>query len=203
MLLLDTGEKVKKVQDIEEHVRDLTNDINKRQQLWVEFLTHLKGATATQFDQMLRINNYTGELNFDDVSKTLDLNVHKGERRDARKNDVKGLSGGERSYTTICLLIALGENLETPFRILDEFDVFLDPQNRKLVMSVLIHTAKQLLHRQFIFITYVISNVCRVNCINCSLLTRHMLSFTDSPQDLSGIKVDNKVRIFKLAPPVS
>lgn len=135
----------------------MANDITKRQRLWQEFLTHLKGATATQFDQMLRLNKYTGELLFDEAKETLNLDVHKGDKRDERKNDVKGLSGGERSYTTICLLIALGENLETPFRILDEFDVFLDPQNRKLVMSVLIHTAKQLLHRQFIFITYVLS----------------------------------------------
>jgi chromosome segregation ATPase len=33
----------------------------------------------------------------------------------------------------MALLIALGETLETPFRILDEFDVFLDAETRKLV----------------------------------------------------------------------
>jgi chromosome segregation ATPase len=102
---------------------------------------------------MLRLNNYNGELDFNDTNKTLDLIVQKGTQGDSKTKDVKGLSGGERSYTTMCLLIALGEHLETPFVILDEFDVFLDPQNRKLVMSVLIHTAKLLLHRQFIFIT--------------------------------------------------
>jgi chromosome segregation ATPase len=32
-------------------------------------------------------------------------------------NDVKALSGGERSFTTLSLLLALGENLETPFRV--------------------------------------------------------------------------------------
>jgi hypothetical protein len=46
-------------------------------------------------------------------------------------------SGGERSYTTMALLVALGETLETPFRILDEFDVFLDAETRKLVISFL------------------------------------------------------------------
>jgi hypothetical protein len=40
-------------------------------------------------------------------------------------------SGGERSYTTMCLLLALGENLETPFRILDEFDVFFERNPRQ------------------------------------------------------------------------
>jgi chromosome segregation ATPase len=114
---------------------------------------HLKNTSGGQFNEMLRLNNYSGGLEFDDENKKLDLIVQKGANSDSKTKDVKGLSGGERSYTTMCLLIALGENLETPFRILDEFDVFLDPQNRKLVMGVLIHTAKQLLHRQFIFIT--------------------------------------------------
>ena len=83
-------------------------------------------------------------------------------------------SGGERSYTTIALLIALGEYLETPFRVMDEFDVFLDPQVRKFVIKALIHTAKEMQHRQFIFIT---------------------------PQDLSGIDQDPQLKIFKLNPP--
>jgi chromosome segregation ATPase len=83
-------------------------------------------------------------------------------------------SGGERSYATMCLLLALGEKLETPFRIFDEFDVFLDAQSRKLVMQQVIHTAKKLENRQFIFIT---------------------------PQDLSNLKTDDKFRIYKLNPP--
>lgn len=76
----------------------------------------------------------------------------------------------------MCLLLSLGEYLETPFRILDEFDVFLDPQARKLTMQLLVHTAKKMEHRQFIFIT---------------------------PQDLGSLRPDDKLKIFKLNPPVS
>jgi structural maintenance of chromosomes protein 6 len=83
-------------------------------------------------------------------------------------------SGGERSYTTMCLLLALGENLETPFRILDEFDVFLDSEVRKLTIKSLIHVAKKMKHRQFIFIT---------------------------PQDLSSVTPDKDLKILKLKPP--
>jgi structural maintenance of chromosomes protein 6 len=83
-------------------------------------------------------------------------------------------SGGERSFTTISLLLALGESLETPFRVLDEFDVFMDTQARRLTIQTLIHIAKQMEHRQFIFIT---------------------------PQDLSSVNPDDKVKIFKLMAP--
>jgi chromosome segregation ATPase len=64
--------------------------------------------------------------------------------------------------------------LETPFRILDEFDVFLDPITRKLVIDQLVEIAKQMVNRQFIFIT---------------------------PQDVSSVKVDNMVKVLKMLPP--
>lgn len=38
-------------------------------------------------------------------------------------NDLKQLSGGERSYTTVSFLLAMGQHTESPFRCLDEFDV--------------------------------------------------------------------------------
>lgn len=38
---------------------------------------------------------------------------------------MKSLSGGERSVSTICFLTALWGAMESPFRCLDEFDVFM------------------------------------------------------------------------------
>ena len=48
-----------------------------------------------------------------------------------RVKDVRQLSGGERSYTTLCLLLALGHVIEAPFRLMDEYDVFLDEISRQ------------------------------------------------------------------------
>ena len=41
--------------------------------------------------------------------------------------DTMQLSGGEKTFTTLALLIAIGQVMETPFRVMDEFDVFMDP----------------------------------------------------------------------------
>ena len=119
------------------------------------------------------------DLNFSALQYVVNLALFFTQLQDnndesTQTKDVKALSGGERSFTTLSLLLAIGESLETPFRVMDEFDVFLDPVARKLALNTLIKLSKEMEHRQFIFIT---------------------------PQDLSQIQTDSKLRIFKLKPP--
>ncbi|KAF9505770.1 hypothetical protein BS47DRAFT_1489692 [Hydnum rufescens UP504] len=70
-----------------------------------------------------------------------------------KAKDPKSLSGGEKSFATICLLLALWEAIGCPIRCLDEFDVFMDAVNRKISMKMMIDTAKSAEGRQFVFIT--------------------------------------------------
>ena len=84
------------------------------------------------FTQMMAIRNFTGMLSVDHGEKILELDVSKidsakalePEAKKAKKikdsGNMKSLSGGEKSYATICLLLSLWENIETPFRALDE-----------------------------------------------------------------------------------
>jgi structural maintenance of chromosomes protein 6 len=196
----DLDSKMKQIEEIETKVTEMELDLQARRRRWRQFRKHLEQTTCVKFNEMLSLNKYNGDLEFNHESGTLDLIVNKdGANSETQTKDVKALryvfrtecsvysklffspsisfslsSGGERSYTTMCLLLALGENLETPFRILDEFDVFLDAQVRKLTISALIHVAKKMEHRQFIFIT---------------------------PQDVSNLRADPQLRIHKLNPP--
>ncbi|CAI2356002.1 unnamed protein product [Caenorhabditis sp. 36 PRJEB53466] len=71
-----------------------------------------------------------------------------------KARDLNGLSGGERSFVTAALVMSLWEVMEQPFRMMDEFDVFMDMMNRKLVMDLLVELAtQQFPHNQFIFFT--------------------------------------------------
>jgi chromosome segregation ATPase len=66
---------------------------------------------------------------------------------------ISGLSGGERSFSTICFMVSMWKAMEAPFYILDEFDVFMDQANRKASHLILnAHTRSQP-EAQFIFIT--------------------------------------------------
>jgi chromosome segregation ATPase len=64
-----------------------------------------------------------------------------------------GMSGGERSYTTLALLMSLTNSIDSPFTCMDEFDVFMDEKNRRTSVSVMLKVAKELKKRQFLFIT--------------------------------------------------
>ena len=74
------------------------------------------------------------------------------DKSQATKN-ISTLSGGERSFSTVSFIMALWEAVESPFRCLDEFDVFMDLMNRKISMQLMLEEAKSQGRRQFIFFT--------------------------------------------------
>ncbi|KAK4702049.1 structural maintenance of chromosomes protein 6, partial [Phenoliferia sp. Uapishka_3] len=63
------------------------------------------------------------------------------------------LSGGEKSFATISMLLAMWDEVGCPFRVLDEFDVFMDEVNRRLSMGLLVDSATKRADKQFILIT--------------------------------------------------
>ena len=61
----------------------------------------------------------------------------------APKRNLRTLSGGEKSYSTTALILALWESMQPPFRVLDEFDVFMDMVNRTVALGQIISYAKE------------------------------------------------------------
>lgn len=73
--------------------------------------------------------SYTGKMNFDFEKETLEILVNTSQESSNRVGtevkDLKSLSGGERSFSTVCFILSLWEAMESPFRCLDEFDIFM------------------------------------------------------------------------------
>ena len=106
------------------------------------------------------------------------------------------MSGGEKSFSTICLLLSLWDSIGCPLRCLgtgfflelalppnnnnnvsshlDEFDVFMDAVNRRISMKMMIDTANTSDKKQYILIT---------------------------PQDMTNVQLGPTVRVLRMSDP--
>jgi structural maintenance of chromosomes protein 6 len=110
---------------------------------------------SSEFNRRLSRKNHAGELMFDHQNETLRLEVKRNSQDvdSAATQDARNLSGGERSFTTLAFELAMWEFCATPFRVLDEFDVFMDDTYRKQAVETLLELCDSQPGRQFLFIT--------------------------------------------------
>lgn len=142
---------------------------------WIQFRRHISQRANALFISYLSYRNFDGQLVFDHKERTLNIHINPNRADTTGSRDTTTLSGGERSYSTVSLLLALWDTMESPFRAMDEFDVFMDTANRKISMELLIDAATQKSSRQHIFLT---------------------------PQQLQSVHVSDKIKVFKMHPPV-
>ncbi|KZT28345.1 P-loop containing nucleoside triphosphate hydrolase protein [Neolentinus lepideus HHB14362 ss-1] len=143
---------------------------------WHEFRRHIALRCKVVFQYHLSNRGYYGKVLFDHSASTLQLKVQTDDQAgtQTRDKDPRSLSGGEKSFSTICLLLSLWEAIGCPIRCLDEFDVFMDAVNRRISMKMMIDTANSSDGKQYILIT---------------------------PQDMNNVAVTNTVRVHRMSDP--
>ncbi|KAN0087613.1 hypothetical protein V8E55_006234 [Tylopilus felleus] len=126
-----------------------------RMDRWHEFRRHIALRCKLVFQYHLSERGYYGKVLFDHVNQTLQLKVQTDDQTltQGRDKDPRSLSGGEKSFSTLCLLLSLWDSIGCPIRCLDEFDVFMDAVNRRISMRMIIDTANASDKKQYILIT--------------------------------------------------
>ncbi|KAK4194094.1 putative structural maintenance of chromosomes protein 6 [Triangularia verruculosa] len=132
----------------------LRQTLSQRLDKWRKFQRYISSQSRANFIYLLSERGFRGKLLLDHQRRALDLQVEpdKTEKR-ANGRSTKTLSGGEKSFASICLLLAIWEAMGSPLRCLDEFDVFMDNVNRAISTNMLITAARRSVNRQYIFIT--------------------------------------------------
>lgn len=143
---------------LERLLRRIEDGLVERIETFIQLRAHIQKHVSAYFGYYIHMRGHYGSIKFDDRSHEMRLRVAIGHHRTRDgelcfAQDLRSLSGGERSFTTLALMLALGEAMEVPFRIMDEFDVFMDEANRRVAYKTLIDIAKRESKRQFIFIT--------------------------------------------------
>lgn len=73
----------------------------------------------------MELRRFHGDLQFNPEDMTLDLKVIPRDKDQVTEaGEINTLSGGERSYVTVSLLMSLWKCVDHPFFFLDEYDVF-------------------------------------------------------------------------------
>ena len=120
-------------------VEAITAALCERLAKWRLFQRHISANSRTNFIYLLSERGYRGKLLLDHKRKKLRVQVEPDEtRRQVSGRDTRTLSGGEKSFSSICLLLAIWEAMGSPLRCLDEFDVFMDNVNRDVSTNMLV-----------------------------------------------------------------
>ncbi|XDV26907.1 hypothetical protein PO909_030526 [Leuciscus waleckii] len=164
----------RQVKGLEAFIRQLSEIMNTRHNVYAEMRMYLSVRCKYYFDSMLSQRGYIGKMAFDHKNEALSISVQPGEGGKAVLSDMRSLSGGERSFSTVCFVLSLWAIAEAPFRALDEFDVYMDMVNRRISMDMMLKVAASQRYRQFIFLT---------------------------PQSMSSLPVNNMIRILRLNDP--
>lgn len=124
-----------------------------RYKLFARNARYLSWQLTWNFNQHLRKTGCSGSAKVDHDKQTLELRVTlPQDSSNSAVKDTRALSGGERSFSTLAFALALHQMTESPFRAMDEFDVFMDDVRRKISLSTAVEFALSQ-GSQWIFIT--------------------------------------------------
>lgn len=105
---------------------------------WTDFREHIAARARQMFSHHLTSRGFTGKLKFQHEKCTLDILIQTeadAGKVKARQKDTKSLSGGEKSFSTVCLLLTMWESVGCPLRCLDEFVRTLEFASRRLELT--------------------------------------------------------------------
>ena len=156
--------------------KELELTLQDRQNRWKRFRQHISARARSHFVYLLAERSFRGRMQIHHTAKQLELLVEPDNtavRTDAGRG-TKTLSGGEKSFSTICMLLAMWDAMGSPIRCLDEFDVFMDNVNRDISMRMMIGAARRSVGKQYVLI---------------------------SPQAMGNVQLGQDVRVIRLSDP--
>ncbi|XP_041832075.1 structural maintenance of chromosomes protein 6 [Melanotaenia boesemani] len=162
------------MKNLNSFIKCMDSVMNHRLQVYADLRRFLSARCKYYFNSMLAQRGYSGSMIFDHKNETLSISVQPGQESNADISDMRSLSGGERSFSTVCFVLSLWAITEAPFRCLDEFDVYMDMVNRRISMDMMLKVALGQHYRQFVFLT---------------------------PQNMSSLPESNFIRILRLKDP--
>ena len=132
-----------RIEQVRASRREVMEEIEERARRWLEVTRDLLDNVNSRYQSLLARLQATGEvrlINQMDIEEA-GLELFVGFRGGQQSRlDPYTHSGGERSTAVMAFLLALQQNILSPFRAIDEFDLHMDPKNREIVSDFIVST---------------------------------------------------------------
>ncbi|KAF9420263.1 hypothetical protein HW555_003484 [Spodoptera exigua] len=171
--LVDVKRKYQQTSNELKHLKELIDMLSHTTDYHLKLCVKLQTIVVRTVEHIFQAI-LLGHMVVDLSKNTLEILCSGREGNNRAASTTSSLSGGERSYSTVAFIMALWECASLPFCFMDEFDVFMDNVNRKVVMEMLIDHALKNTKRQYVFLT---------------------------PQDISSVTSGPKISIYKMPDP--
>lgn len=130
---------LRQTEDVDETIMSLKRAIEHRLHLWRQFQRQISARIRIQFNYLLSERGFRGKIDLDHRGRKVTIHIEPDEtRKSSAGRNTKTLSGGEKSFSSICMLLSVWEAIGSPIRCLDEFDVFMDNVNRAISTNMLV-----------------------------------------------------------------
>lgn len=115
-ILNEWNEAKKTVHEMETLSRSLKKTLEKRIRKWEQFRDFMSLSARHYFSYYLHLRGDEGSLKFNHQTKKLDIRVSTGDQysKGSRQKDSRSLSGGEKSFSQISLLLSLWQSISSP-----------------------------------------------------------------------------------------
>lgn len=162
---------------MENTINALKKSLDIRKNKWEQFRDIITQRAKKNFMANIIQRGHKGQLKINHIKKELETIIYTEKRakfikeplisdvnneqnsienKNKRKllnPDPRSLSGGEKSFSTVCLLLALWESVSSPIRCLDEYDVCMDVAHKNISTQLIVDFANKTSDVQYILIT--------------------------------------------------
>jgi chromosome segregation ATPase len=137
------NELQERVDQVRESRRQVMEEIEERTKRWRDVMRELLTQVNVKYLSLLNMLQATGEVRLTEATdiEEAGLEIWVGFRGAVPSRlDPYTHSGGERSTSVMAFLLSLQQNVLSPFRAVDEFDLHMDPKNKEVVSKFIVST---------------------------------------------------------------
>ncbi|CAF1460702.1 unnamed protein product [Adineta ricciae] len=145
----DAASTFKKLCDrCQAQLKHLETFVNKRKERFGRIADQHQFLLRRKFEDLMQKHHFNDcDIKIDHKREELEIIINKNQRR------VASLSGGERSISTFCFLVALWGSIYQPFRLLDEIDIYMDNEKRNSSLELLYDNTRYYSSSQHVMFT--------------------------------------------------